>query len=209
MDLYITRHGETEWNLEGRLQGRLDSPLTELGVNQARALGLKLRDEGIELIISSPSKRAVKTAEIINEYLNLSIKTDSGLLEMDLGSWQGLNSEEIKETSIENFDFFWNDPSRFNSDMTSGESFEDIISRVSNSLENIILNYKNKYNKILIIGHGLVLKSIYLYIEKKPLKDFWKGEFMKQTNLNILRVTNNKKYFILKGDTSHLEEMLK
>jgi len=84
--IYIVRHGETEWNLMGKQQGHMDSPLTDRGTQQANALANGLINRGIEFIYSSDLGRAMETAKIINTSLDLSIQTDKRLRERHLGT---------------------------------------------------------------------------------------------------------------------------
>ena len=76
MKIYVTRHGQTDWNLEGKTQGRVDIELNEVGIKQAKQTKEKLKNIDIDLIICSPLKRAKKTAEIINEGRNIPIIYD-------------------------------------------------------------------------------------------------------------------------------------
>ena len=89
--LLILRHGETEWNRAGRMQGALDSPLTETGRAQARRQGVILRAFGIEgwRWVASPQGRAAQTAAIAAQGLDLEIATDDRLKEIGIGDWTG------------------------------------------------------------------------------------------------------------------------
>jgi len=91
------RHGETEWNLAGKEQGHLDSPLTALGVRQAQALANGLWGKGIQVIYSSDLGRAVRTAEIIADRLGLPLNVESDLRERHLGVMQGLTMKEFRD----------------------------------------------------------------------------------------------------------------
>ncbi|WP_397542967.1 histidine phosphatase family protein [Roseovarius salis] len=96
-ELWILRHGETAWNVEGRLQGHLDSPLTENGYAQARTQREILRrglPRGVT-VVSSPSERALETARIVAEPLGLSVACDEALREVRVGQWQGRRIDEI------------------------------------------------------------------------------------------------------------------
>ena len=101
-DLYILRHGETEWNRTGRWQGRLDSPLTPLGEAQAREQGLLLADLALDpeqvALYVSPQGRAARTAEIVAEVAGWTgpIRTDDRLREIDVGDWTGKLRDEIR-----------------------------------------------------------------------------------------------------------------
>ncbi|MGW6281138.1 histidine phosphatase family protein [Kribbella sp. NPDC055071] len=93
--VYLARHGQTEWNVEGRRQGRLDSPLTALGLLQARRNADLLRDEGIDALFCSPLGRARRTAEIFGSRLGLPVRVLDDLAEVAHGAWSGLTSGEI------------------------------------------------------------------------------------------------------------------
>jgi len=98
-DILVIRHGETEWNRAGRLQGRVDSALTELGRAQAVAMGRVLADLGVtqdsHAILGSPQGRSMATAELALATLGLSVVADHRLAEVDIGTWSGLTMAEI------------------------------------------------------------------------------------------------------------------
>jgi probable phosphoglycerate mutase len=86
---WFLRHGETDWNAEGRSQGHTDIPLNTVGVAQARRAAMALVDRGIATIVASPLSRALRTAEIAAEALNLPVTTDPGLMEVGFGVEEG------------------------------------------------------------------------------------------------------------------------
>ena len=86
---WFLRHGETDWNAEGRSQGHTDIPLNAVGISQARRAALALVDRGIATIIASPLSRALHTAEIVAEALALPVATDAGLMEVGFGVEEG------------------------------------------------------------------------------------------------------------------------
>src|SRR5204862_7367541 len=92
--LLLVRHGETDWNAEGRLQGHTDRPLSDYGRRQARELAGDLENEGLVAIYSSDLARARETAEIVGERLGLPVALDPDLREKDWGTWEGLTSVE-------------------------------------------------------------------------------------------------------------------
>ncbi|WP_245330432.1 histidine phosphatase family protein [Bradyrhizobium sp. AS23.2] len=87
---YGLRHGATDWNREGRFQGRTDNPLNEDGLGQAHAAADVLRGIRISRIVSSPLVRALKTAEIIGAAVAVPVEVDPGIIEFDFGSFEGL-----------------------------------------------------------------------------------------------------------------------
>jgi probable phosphoglycerate mutase len=98
--IYLLRHGQTEWNREGRLQGRLDSPLTEQGRRQAAAMGeilfCELGAEPDALLLSSPQPRALATAAIVAQWLGLAVQHEPQLVELTMGSWDGMTRDEVE-----------------------------------------------------------------------------------------------------------------
>jgi probable phosphoglycerate mutase len=92
--LLLVRHGETDWNADGRLQGHTDRPLTDFGRRQARDLAAALEGEDLAAIYSSDLTRALETAEIVGERLGLPVMLDRDLREKDWGNWEGLTAVE-------------------------------------------------------------------------------------------------------------------
>jgi broad specificity phosphatase PhoE len=92
--LLLVRHGETDWNAEGRLQGHTDRPLSDYGRRQARRLAEELEGEELEAIYSSDLARAHETAEIVGERLGLPVALEPDLREKDWGTWEGLSAVE-------------------------------------------------------------------------------------------------------------------
>ncbi len=196
--IYLTRHGETEWNLAHRFQGQLDSPLTDTGKQQAEWLGDRLKDIKFNAIYASSSNRAYHTAEIVRGNREMSIESRAELMEIMLGSWQGREIRLIEQDDAQRYHHFWKQPHLYQPDQ--GETFEEVIKRSYGVLEEI----KSKHQgNVLVVSHGIVLKSILCAVAKKPLKDLWKGPFMKQTSLTILEATDEGFDIIIEGDTSH------
>jgi broad specificity phosphatase PhoE len=92
--LLLVRHGETDWNADGRLQGQTDRPLSDFGRTQARRLADELAEEQLAAIYSSDLARARETAEIVGERLGLPVTLDPDLREKDWGTWEGLTAVE-------------------------------------------------------------------------------------------------------------------
>ncbi|ACR79335.1 MULTISPECIES: histidine phosphatase family protein [Kosmotoga] len=199
--LYITRHGQTEWNLEGRIQGQKDSKLTTLGEKQAEWLGERLKNVEIDVIISSSSGRAIRTAEIIRGKRNIEIVPNDNLREIHFGQWEGQLHAEIKKYWPDEYRNFWNFPHLYKP--VGGETFLQVLDRVSNEVEKIISKYEGK--NILIVTHAVVLKALIAYFENKDLMDFWSGAFMYPTCLNIVEIKEDSRKIVLQGDISHYQ----
>ena len=94
--VYLVRHGETEWNVQGRRQGQLDSPLTPTGIAQARAHAAALRGEAVDGVFTSPLGRARATADIIAQELGLTVVVIDDLAEVHHGHFAGLSTQDIE-----------------------------------------------------------------------------------------------------------------
>ena len=99
--LLLVRHGETDWNAEGKLQGHTDRPLNDYGRRQAQILADRLAKEKIDAVYASDLCRARETAEILGERLGLAVGVDPDLREKNWGSWEGLTSDERLHVAYE------------------------------------------------------------------------------------------------------------
>ncbi|WP_299805275.1 histidine phosphatase family protein [uncultured Shewanella sp.] len=155
MKILFCRHGETQWNKLGKLQGHLDSELTAEGVQQAKQLGHHLVPFRPELIISSDLGRAISTAELVNEHLNVPIKLNALLRERCFGELQGLlRQEELNPQLWQAYD------ARFNANhiaIKNAESATAVLARVERffaSIESLGVN------TLVVIGHGEWLRVL-------------------------------------------------
>lgn len=200
--LYITRHGQTEWNLAGRMQGQKDSPLTELGMSQAKLLGERLKKESIDVIISSSSGRALSTAQLIRGNRDIEILENDNFREINMGEWEGKLHSDIEEKFPEEKNNFWKAPHIYKA-TSGGETFFEVVKRTSGEVEKIIEAYHDK--NVLIVTHAVSLKSLLLYFENKEMDKFWEGAYMHSTCLNIIDICGDERKIVMAGDIAHLE----
>jgi len=201
MRVYLTRHGQTEWNLAGRMQGRLNSNLTQLGEDQAKWLGKRLESTPIDIICSSSSGRAYDTAKLIKGDRSIDIECYDDLQEVYLADWQGMSHDDIEAQHGNQFNYYWREPEKFQPE--GKESFEALIKRGSQVFNEIIKIHEGK--DILIVSHGVLLKAIFAYIKSLEIKEFWSGPFMQSTCLNVLEVENGKVTILEEGNVEHYE----
>lgn len=201
MRLYIARHGETDWNVEGRMQGSKNSNLTEQGKEEALNLGNSLKETKIDYIYTSPLTRAYDTALLIKGDRDISIEIHSNLKEMNFGIWEGMQSDYIEREYGDEYYKFWKEPHLYTS--IDGESFNEVIKRVKVALDDII--NQNKGENILLVTHSIVIKAIYAIVKGYELKEFWNPPYIKNTCVTILECNEDNYKFILEADTSHIE----
>jgi probable phosphoglycerate mutase len=201
LHLYITRHGETKWNKEKRLQGWKDSELTEKGVKNAISLGERLRDVSFHAVYSSSSGRAVKTAKLICSDRNIPIHYDDDLKEINLGDWEGKISEEIEENSKKEFFHFWNSPHLYNHEPHKGESFQDLKRRVEKASKKMIAAHTD--GNILVVTHGVALRAMLSIFMNIPTEKWWDGPVIEGTSLTLVQFDGEGFHLKMLGDTSH------
>jgi probable phosphoglycerate mutase len=165
--IFLIRHGETVWNAAGRYQGQKDSPLTPLGRRQAGLLGhliaRQLPDRSPLRAYVSPLGRARETAAIVDQVVRLEAIDEPRLLEVTVGSWDGLSIHEIDAkfpgalVGATAFDWFFRSP--------DGESFEAALQRVSSWLKDVTA-------PAVAISHGLtgrLVRGAFLGLSKQEM----------------------------------------
>lgn len=198
--IYLTRHGQTVWNQQGRLQGSQNSDLTKLGIEQAMWLSKALADVEFEKIYSSPLERALATADIVRGDRNQNINTIEELKECNFGIWEGWLIDEIKEKFPDESYLFWNEPDKYIP--IDGETFDAVEERVIPVIEMIA---KKHDGNVLVVAHGIVLKIIMNYYMKKDRASLW-DDFVKPTSLSIIKIDKTGEEVLLYGDTSHYKK---
>lgn len=201
MKIYITRHGQTEWNVEGRMQGAKNSNLTQQGKKEAMNLGNSLKDTKIDYIYTSPLTRAYDTALLIKSDREIDVEIYENLKEMNFGVWEGMHSDDVVRDYEKEHYKFWNEPHLYTP--IGGETFESLINRIKIALSDIIS--QNKGENILLVTHTVVIKAIYAIVKDYEIKDFWNPPYIKNTCVTILECNEDNYKFILEADTSHVE----
>jgi probable phosphoglycerate mutase len=160
---YIIRHGETDWNVEGRWQGWTDIPLNTVGVEQAHVLAARLEREGVgfDAIYSSDLQRAWVTADVVGAHLGLAPRPLVALREIDLGRWGGLTREQIEVTDGETL-------ARLNAgeDVPRGgaERMADLMARTTAALEQLLVEHRGQ--TVALFSHGGTVRALLRYADR-------------------------------------------
>ncbi len=157
MNLYVTRHGETLWNVENRVQGITDIPLTEKGKNDAYQLQDLVKKINIDVVISSPLSRARETAKILVDS-KLPINTDDRIKERDWGLNEGASIDSVDRWDC--WDLI------LNTKLNNIECIQDFMYRVSSFIEDIKIRYKDK--NVLVVTHSAVIRVIHYMLGTIP-----------------------------------------
>ncbi len=199
--IILVRHGETEWNRLHRFQGLSDIPLNEKGNSQARSLALALKDEVITSIYSSPLKRAMETASHIGSFHSKTpLIKEPGLMEMDLGDFEGMEGRRWKEEH-QDFRKAWEEKPATLS-MPGGESLQDVQERAVATLMRISELYDSG-STLLICSHNFVIVSLLCFASGISLDRF--REMRQDTAALNVMYTNGADFHVEKvNDRQHL-----
>jgi broad specificity phosphatase PhoE len=167
--IFLIRHGETEYNRLGVFRGRLEMDLNDRGRKQAREIGLALRGEGLCRLYVSPLGRAVETARIIAESLEVDYVIDQAFNNIELGEWQGVAKEKIQHDYPQMWAAWTSEPE--NLVIPGGETVRDVQQRAFAGLLRLA---KVKSPPFGIVTHRSVIKSLAAAMLSVPQPYFWK-----------------------------------
>lgn len=154
MEIYVLRHGQTDYNVAGKFQGQIDIKLNEVGIEQAKKASNNLKNIEFDLVISSPLSRALETAEIVAN--NKKIAIENRLIERSFGKLEGQISVPNYEQDIEKYEI---------------ESNEELFKRVYEFLDELKIQYSDNNKKVLLVTHEGIAQVIQCYFEGIPKKD--------------------------------------
>lgn len=204
LTLYITRHGQTEWNVESRMQGWADSPLTQVGIAAAIKLGKRLQNVPLDAVYCSTSGRTIHTAQLIIGDRNIPLVQKEDLREIHVGEWQGKVSSDIERDYAEQLKTYYERPSQYES--ATGESFHMLKERVLRAVEEIAAAHPNGH--VLIVTHGVVKKCLINHFSGADMDSLWDPPFIHGTSLTVMEIDTDRRELTLIGDMSHAEDAI-
>ncbi len=162
----LVRHGETDWNRQGRVQGRSDVALSETGRQQVRILGNSFPDLPVDLILASPQIRARETASILSAYVGVEVLEDESLREIDCGRWEGELAKDILKRERDLFDAWIGDETV---SAPNGESMMDILARTESVLSRLEKMQKGVRNAV-IVSHAAISRALTSHLLDIPIR---------------------------------------
>lgn len=197
--LYIARHGQTVDNLENRIQGHTDSPLTELGVRQAEAIADRLASESFAAIYSSDLGRAVRTAEVIASRQGLPINTTPLLRESNLGVAQGLTVKEFAERWPEDYRLWQMDSTMHRP--PRAETIEQVVERCGEFIQQALAERSDR-EKLAVIAHSGSLRGLICAAFSLPV-EFYRHLSVANGGLSVIDIGDRPELRVY-NDTCYL-----
>jgi len=167
--LHLIRHGETDWNAEGRIQGQSDSRLNATGRAQARELRGQLCLADFDGFFCSSSRRARETMEILLNHQAAAVQCMDALREIRLGPWEKQTKTDVISQYPQAFEDFRKAPDRFR--LAGAETFEDVRKRGVAAVRQIVSQYPG--STVMVVSHGAIIKTILCHYANRPLRRLW------------------------------------
>ncbi|QNM05670.1 histidine phosphatase family protein [Qiania dongpingensis] len=165
MEIYLIRHGQTDWNVRGIMQGQTDIPLNAAGRSQAESLAESLKALPIKALYSSPLSRALETAQILGKVLRLTPFPLPSMKETDMGRWEGKTWAQIKASDSRAYKAWLADP--FRVPHPEGESYAQVAVRAKEAL----LSLEERKTPAAVITHGDVMLALQALSGEKLMHD--------------------------------------
>lgn len=196
MDLYIVRHGETDWNTEKKLQGRSDIPLNENGIKLAELTAEGIADIQFTHIYASPLQRAYVTAEILRRDREIPIQKDERIIEICFGTDEGVPVEERRA----DFMLFFSNPEQYEP-AEGAESYEQLCARAEDFIYNelVPLSEREPDSKVMVVAHGAMNRALMITLRHESIAHMWDGVFQKNCAVNHFTVEGTKFQSIEEG----------
>jgi broad specificity phosphatase PhoE len=201
LQLYLLRHGETEWNQMGIFQGSTDIPLSDTGRQQAAALAASLRDLPLSAVYASPLQRARETAQIVAACHGLEVETCPGLQEMHLGELEGADRTSF-QTQHAPLAAAWREAA-WTVQMPGGESLPEVQRRAWRAIEGIVARHRD--GTLAVVGHGFANAVILCRaagLDISQYRQFRQSPAAK----NLIEFNDGQVRVLSANDISHLED---
>lgn len=197
------RHGETSWNVDGRIQGHLDIPLNDIGLWQAQCTGAALADEHFDAIYSSDLQRALVTAQSVGQTTGCAVQPDTGLRERCFGCFEGRTFKDIEAEAPEQALRWRKRDPEFVPD-NGGESLHMLRGRIQHTVDRLAAQHIG--GQIALVAHGGVMDILYRLATRQDLQAPRSWE-LGNAAINRLLWTPEGLTLVGWGDTAHLNNV--
>lgn len=209
--LYLIRHGETDGNLSEQFQGIIDNPLNNTGLLQAKLVGEAMKDFPLDVIYSSPLKRALQTAEAIANHHALTPILHKGLQEIHGGDLEGRRIEELLQEYPECINNMMHKPALVS--CPGGETMRQVFDRASCTIAEIVQDNIGK--TIAVTSHGCLISAYLHFVSRKPFEDMPRlivantaiNKFVYNDDLMSELIFSNEHSHLTEGKYIHTSDM--
>jgi phosphoserine phosphatase len=198
--LIVVRHGQTNWNVNGRYMGWTDEPLNDEGVRQAQSVARRLREWPISAVYSSPLQRAARTAEIVAGPHSVVVQKIDELGEMRIGAWEALFARDIAATYPDLWRTWRTNPGDFR--MPGGESLGEVRERVIRAFDRITAESEGKM--VLAVTHDVVVRLLSAACLGAGL-DIYRRLEVGNASITVMERDGGRLRLRVLNDTAHLE----
>lgn len=199
--LLLVRHGLTEWNSQGRIQGHSETQLSAVGVRQAGALAARLANERIDAILSSDLLRALATAKAIAQPHGLTVQVETRLREANYGAWEGHTMQELRQRDPELATAWLTEP--VGATPPGGETLEQVAERVASLIEELRLRPKDE--QIVLVGHGGSVRAMLCVALHVP-QGYSRRLRVDTASLSAIALEGSRTMLMLFNDRHHLSD---
>ena len=199
--IYLIRHGETEWNSQGRIQGHTDIALSQIGLNQASSTAERLKNVKFDAAYSSDLSRTRDTAKIILGNANIPLESTATLREYHKGVFEGLTVEEYSKQYPDQYQASLVNDLDFSP--TNGESARQVSVRMAQFSE--VIKTKHNSDTVLIVGHGGALRSLVTNLLSLPPEFIFKL-VTDNCSVTVIHTYPDNTVLHLYNDSSHIKK---
>lgn len=196
--ILLVRHAQTKSNVTGFYMGRSEEDLDEAGYAQVHRLATRLARQPLTAVYTSPLKRAYSTAATIAQPHNLRSQVLDGITEINLGDWQGLHMDEVRQKWPELWQQSRIDPSGIT--MPNGESFSQVAERAVGTFNTVIAGHSGM---VVMVTHDIIIRILVAHVLRVPNSIYRRLE-INNASLSVIQVINDKMVLVALNDTSHL-----
>jgi probable phosphoglycerate mutase len=198
--LFLVRHGQTQWNLEGKYQGITNTKLTPLGIKQAKLAAKYLSKVNFSGFYTSPLGRTMETAEIFKKIIKKEYTVKENLKEISFGEWEGLVFDEIIAKYNKDFQNWLKDP--FENTPTGGEGFREIVDRGKKEIDEILSENEDGSNILLITHGGFIVAMLVYWLKISPER--WSSIIQSHGAINVVVLNKEIPFISQINFTGHL-----
>lgn len=200
--LYLIRHGESEWNRQGRIQGALDSDLSGLGREQARLIGVAFAEKQVHSVVSSTATRALETCRIALKAFAGRVPCEKSALlrEINLGAWEGMTAAELKRRSPDQVDLWFHRPSQVR--IEGGETMRSFRLRIMREMRRLLAARPDR--TVAVFTHGGVICTCLTGLLGLKLDDMWRFKIHNGSITKIIFPMGRPRIELL-GSIHHLD----